>query len=111
MIPREVGTAILLRLPGTCSDPKQMLAMSGPRRLNSLWVRWSVRGPSARTPSYENARQNPYRALSVLDLVRHCRSHFSGPIQSNESRVMGIPERPLLPHTDENRPSSYCRLS
>jgi hypothetical protein len=60
MIPREVGTPILPRLPGTCSDPKQMLAMSGPRRLNSLWVRWSVRGPSptqratrtrARTPT------------------------------------------------------------
>ncbi len=50
----------------------------------------------ARRPSYENERQNPYRALSVLDLVRHSRSHFSGPIQSNESRVMGIPERPLL---------------
>jgi len=72
MLPREVGTAILLRLPGTCSDPKQMLAMSGPRRLNSLWVRWSVRGPSPAHRATRTRARTPtglYRYLIWYDIA------------------------------------------
>jgi hypothetical protein len=77
MIPREVGTAILLRRPDTCSNPVACNVRSSTPEGAS-----ECSAAIAHTPSGENARQNAYRALSALRPVRRSRSRYSGPSQS-----------------------------
>jgi len=96
MVTREVGTVILPRLAGTCSDPKRMLAMSSSRRRSSLWVRWSVRRPSPADRATRTSARTPtglYRYFIWYDIADRTAAYLS---KAMKSCAIGIPERPLL---------------